>query len=452
MTSIDAPTADLLKRPPTRQAGYVLFLLMLGYVLSFFDRQLLVVLIEPISRDLNLTDTHFGLLYGFAFALFYTVVGLFFGRLVDSINRPRLLAGAIVLWSLATAACGLAGSFTELFIARMMVGVGEAALAPVAYSLIADLFDPRRRARAFSFYAMGIYLGTGVAFILGGKLVGWLGGLPPIAAPWSGETLAGWHLAFMVAAVPGLVLALALLFVRDPRPARDAAAPTAPADRSTFRTFLTHARRHWRALASHHLGFAMHTGFGYAIASWSPAFFLRHHDWSIGQIGLTLGALLLTAGPLGAIAGGVIADRLIRRGVADAYLRISALVCLAQIGAVALMVLSPDPWIGMVGAALAIMTMSMTAGPAGAALQLITPAKLRGQGGAVYTFVANLLGLSLVPLLVGLSTDFLFRREDMVGLSLLLVGAVVLTLAAAVLWSARGLFSLASSDEPAGSR
>jgi MFS family permease len=447
MPSIDAPAADALGRPVTRQAGYVLVLLMLGYVLSFFDRQLLVALIEPISRDLNLTDTHFGLLYGFAFALFYTVVGLFFGRLVDSVHRPRLLAGAIVLWSLATAACGLAGSFTELFLARMMVGVGEAALAPVAYSLIADLFDARRRARAFSFYAMGIYLGTGVAFILGGKLVGWLNGLPPISPPWGGGVLAGWHLAFMVAAVPGLLLALALLLVRDPRPAGEAAAPQA--DRSTFRNFLTHARLNWKALASHHAGFAMHTGYGYAIASWSPAFFLRHHEWPIAQVGLTLGALLLTAGPLGAILGGVIADRMLRRGIADAYLRLSAIVCLAQIGAVAVMVLAPDPWMGVVGAALAILTMGMTAGPAGAALQLITPAKLRGQGGAVYTFVANLAGLSLVPLLVGLCTDYLFHRPDLVGLSLLLVGAVVLTIGAAVLWRARSLFALPGADRPA---
>src|SRR5690606_33162553 len=125
-----ATDKGLIAPPSGLRGGYVLVLLMLGYVLSFFDRQILVMMIEPIGRDLHLTDTHFGLLYGFAFALFYTVVGLFFGRLVDSMHRPRLLAGAIILWSLATAACGLATNFTELFIARMMVGVGEAALAP----------------------------------------------------------------------------------------------------------------------------------------------------------------------------------------------------------------------------------------------------------------------------------------------------------------------------------
>jgi len=436
---MQATEKGLIPPPSSRHGGYVLVLLMLGYVLSFFDRQILVMMIEPIGRDLHLTDTHFGLLYGFAFALFYTVVGLFFGRLVDSLHRPRLLAGAIILWSLATAACGLANNFTELFIARMMVGVGEAALAPVAYSLIADLFQPQRRARAFSIYAMGIYLGTGVAFILGGKLVGWLDALPPMTLPWNGEPLAGWHLAFLIAGVPGLFLALALMFVREARPARTAATPVRGA---TFGAFVEHARRQWKALTCHHFGFAMHTGFGYAIAIWTPAFFLRHHGWSIGQVGLVLGALLLTAGPLGAIAGGSLADGWLKRGIRDAYLRIGALVCLAQLGAVALMVLSPSPLAGVIGAALAIVTMAMTAGPAGAALQQITPANLRGQAGAVYTLVANLAGLSLVPLLVGLTTDRVFADPGKVGLSLLAVGGVVLLLAAALLWLGKNRFIL----------
>ncbi|WP_278069465.1 spinster family MFS transporter [Brevundimonas sanguinis] len=433
----------LIAPPSGRHGGYVLVLLMLGYVLSFFDRQILVMMIEPIGRDLHLTDTHFGLLYGFAFAFFYTVVGLFFGRLVDSMHRPRLLAGAIILWSLATAACGLATNFTELFIARMMVGVGEAALAPVAYSLIADLFQPQRRARAFSIYAMGIYLGTGVAFILGGKLVGWLDALPPMSLPWNGEPLAGWHLAFLIAGVPGLVLALALMFVREARPARTAATPVRGA---TFGSFVEHARRHWRALTCHHFGFAMHTGYGYAIAIWTPAFFLRHHHWSIGQVGLVLGVILLTAGPLGAIAGGVLTDAWLKRGIKDAYLRVGSLICVAQLGAVALMVLSPSPILGVIGAALAIVTMAATAGPAGAALQQLTPATLRGQAGAFYTLVANLLGLSLVPLLVGLSTDRLFVDPSKVGLSLLAVGAFVLLLGAGLLWLGKDKFALRTDD------
>ncbi|MBX3477734.1 MAG: MFS transporter [Brevundimonas sp.] len=428
------PRPPLIARP-----GYVLFLLMLGYVLSFFDRQILVVLIEPVSRDLNLTDTHFGLLYGFAFALFYTVMGLFFGRLVDRFNRPRLLAICILLWSAATAACGLADTFGQLFVARMMVGVGEAALAPVAYSLIADLFEPRRRARAFSVYATGIYLGTGTAFLLGGRLVAYLDGFPNITLPLVGD-VHGWQAAFLVAGVPGIFLALALLFVRDPRGRAAADTAAEVAAQSSFKAFFAHAAARWRALACHHLGFALHTGFGYAIASWTAAFYLRVHQWSIADIGLTMGLLLLTAGPAGALSGGALADAMLKRGISDAYLRLGSWINLAQIASVALLVLSPNPFVGLIGLALAIATMSMTGGPAGAALQLVTPARLRGQAGAFYTFVSNILGLSLVPLLVALCTDHLFGDPRMVGVSLLLVGTVVLSIAAALLWIGKSAF------------
>ena len=428
--------------PPTSLAArpsYVLFLLMLGYVLSFFDRQILVVMIEPISRDLNLTDTHFGLLYGFAFALFYTVMGLFFGQLVDRFDRPRLLGLCILLWSGATAACGLANSFGELFVARMMVGVGEAALAPVAYSLIADLFEPKRRARAFSVYATGIYLGTGTAFLLGGRLVAYLDTFPNLTVPVLGE-VHGWQVAFLVAGLPGILLASALLLVRDPRGAMSRDAKTTVASESSFKAFFAHAAAHWRALACHHLGFAMHTGYGYAIASWTAAFYLRVHEWSIADIGLAMGLLLLTAGPAGALAGGALADAMLRRGISDAYLRLSTWISLTQIAAVALLVLSPNPYVGLGGLVFAVATMSATGGPAGAALQIITPARLRGQAGAFYTFIANIVGLSLIPLLVALMTDHVFSDPRKVGLSLLIVGAVVLSLSAALLWTGKKAF------------
>lgn len=418
--------------------GYLLFLLMSGYILSFFDRQILVMLIGPVSRDLGLSDTQFGLLYGFAFALFYTVVGLVFGRLVDAVNRPKILAAAIVLWSLATAACGLANDFGSLFFARMLVGVGEGALAPVAYSLIADLVEPRKRARAFSIYAMGIYLGSGIAFILGGRLIHMLDGLPPLDVPLVGP-LHGWQLGFLIAGAPGIILAAALAVVKEPPRGRYDAGPVI---KGSMRAFGAHTASRWRALLCHHLGFAMHTGFGYAIASWSVAYYTRVRGLSVAETGLILGLLLLVAGPIGALAGGSLADRLLRRGVADAYLRLGAIVCLVQALCVVLMVVAPTTPLALVATAGAIVTMGMTAGPAGAALQSITPAHFRGQAGAFYTFVANLIGLSLVPLLVALMTDHVFHDPKMVGVSLVAVGVGTLSFGAVLLWLGKGRFAI----------
>lgn len=435
-----APTVPLGGRP-----GYLLFLLTVGYLLSFFDRQILVVLLDPIKQDLHLTDTHFGLLYGFAFALFYTTLGLAIGRLVDTHNRLRILAASVLLWSLATAACGLADNFQQLFIARMLVGVGEAGLAPVAYSLLADLFGPRKRARAFSIYAMGIYLGTGTAFVLGGKLIHALQGMPPMTLPVLGD-VRGWELAFMIAGVPGLFLALALWCAHEP--ARGAHEGRKAAIKGSFPDFLRHLHQKRRALACHHIGFALHTGAGYALVSWGAAYYGRVHGWSIAQSGLALGLLVLLVGPLGTVSGGIASDRLLRLGVRNAYLAVSATVCVIQAGAVVVMVLAPNMTLALAGTAVAIFMLGMTAGPAGAALQTITPPQLRGQAGGFYTFISNLLGLSLVPLMVALLTDYVFRDEAMVGISLMWVSVAALLTGALLLWAGRRNFGVELAAGP----
>ena len=160
-------------------------LFMLAYLVSFLDRQILVLMIEPIQRDLNLTDTTFSLLHGTAFAFFYTIVGLFMGRIVDNHRRIHVIGWSIALWSLATAFCGLAKNFTTLFVARMAVGIGEAGLTPGVFSAMSDLFRPKERARAFGIYAMGIYLAPGRRFWWGASLSnGWSESRPSSCPFW----------------------------------------------------------------------------------------------------------------------------------------------------------------------------------------------------------------------------------------------------------------------------
>lgn len=146
-------------------------ILMIAYVLSFIDRQILNLLVEPIRRDLVISDTQMSLLMGLSFALFYTICGIPLGRLADTSNRRGLIAIGVLFWSAATAACGMAKLYWQFLICRIGVGVGEAALSPAAYSLIADSFPPERRATAISVYSMGVYLGSGIAFLLGGLVI-----------------------------------------------------------------------------------------------------------------------------------------------------------------------------------------------------------------------------------------------------------------------------------------
>src|SRR5712691_1532753 len=195
-------------------AWYVVLVLMVCYTLSFIDRQILSLLVGPIKRDLGITDTRVGLLQGLAFALFYTLLGLPMGRFADRGSRRNLIALGVFFWSLMTAVCSVARSFWSLFFARMGVGVGEATLAPSAFSLISDYFPRERLGTALSIYAMGIFIGSGLALIVGGTVVGAVTHLPAIDLPVLG-TIASWRLTFLIVGLPGLLVGLILYTIRE---------------------------------------------------------------------------------------------------------------------------------------------------------------------------------------------------------------------------------------------
>lgn len=419
-------------------------LLMLAYVMSFVDRQVLVMMIGPIQRDLGINDTQFSLLYGLSFGLFYAVAGLFVGRLVDSGSRVRLIAVAIGLWSIATALCGLVRGYWQLFTARVAVGIGEAGLSPGAFSLLSDMFRADKRAVAFSIYSAGIYAGTGIAYLVGGRLIDFLESIPPVELPALGA-LQSWRLAFLVVALPGVVLALAIrLFIREP--ARGAMETHEPrrdtADAATVRELFRHVRRNWRAYLGHNGGFAIHMGFGYAIGVWLPALFMRTHGLSATQTGTMLGALWLVFGPLGTMTGGVMARVLRARGNSSSEMTMGIISC-ALMGALTLVLVAvPSMWVAAPLAGFAFFAHSLPAGCNAAALQLITPPRLRGQAGALFMLVGNTVGLGLMPLLVALITDYVFADRLMVGRSLQVVALLTMPLAVVLLYRARGYFRL----------
>ncbi|MEX1033743.1 MAG: MFS transporter, partial [Cellvibrionaceae bacterium] len=212
-----ANPADEEKLPYPKEfyAWYVVLILMIVYIFSFMDRQILALLVGPIKADLDISDTQMSLLMGFSFAIFYTIFGIPIARLADSKNRVGIIAIGLATWSMFTALCGMSSKFWTLALARMGVGVGEAALSPSAYSLITDYFRPHRQALAISIYGAGIYIGSGLAYVLGGYVVGFTAGAETVALPVVGD-VKPWQSVFFMIGVPGLLFTVALLTVREP--------------------------------------------------------------------------------------------------------------------------------------------------------------------------------------------------------------------------------------------
>jgi MFS family permease len=407
--------------------------LMVAYAFSFVDRQILNLMVGPIRADLQLSDTQVSLLQGLAFALFYTFCGIPLGALADRVHRPRLIAAGVALWSLMTAACGLARSFGSLFLARVGVGIGEAALSPPAYSMIADLFSPERRGRAASVYYMGVQFGSALALLVGGPAVELLGRVGTIEVPVLG-TLAPWQAAFMVVGLPGLLVAAVIALLRDPRPGRAKPSPGGPA-RAGARTadLIAHLRRHRGAYLGHFAGFSVLSLVAYGIGAWAPSFMIRTYGWGPGKIGIFYGILTLTVGTTGVYAGGWLADWLRKRGHVDATLRA------AYYGAVAIWIpaivspLMPTDTLAMVLAVPMTFLLGFPFGVAGAAIQEITPPALRGRATALYLFSGTLIGLGAGPTVFALVTDHVFRNDQMLRYSLSLVPALLIPVAALIL-------------------
>jgi len=298
----------------------VVGLLMVAYTSSFIDRQIMSLLVDPIRADLGISDTQFSLLAGLAFSIFYSVMGLPLGWVADRMSRRMLIIVGMIAWSVMTALCGLATSFLALFIARMGVGIGEAALSPAAYSLISDHFPPERRARAISAYAMGPYLGSGLALIIGGQVIEAASGLGAVTLPLVGE-LAPWQLVFLAVGLPGIPIALLFLLVREP-----VRRGLAPQGSDTELLPFIKARRTLFLLLF--LGFSVFGIAGISYLVWIPAVFIRVHGWTAGDIGVAYGLILLLHRRLGV---GPLADaRSCRcagagRGLGDARARAAGL-------------------------------------------------------------------------------------------------------------------------------
>jgi MFS family permease len=408
-------------------AGYVTLVLLFAYTVSFIDRQVIALLVQPIKRDLGLSDAAFSMIQGFAFAIFYTGVGVFLGRIADHGNRRNLILAGVFVWVLATASGGLANSFTGLFLARIFVGAGEAALSPAAYSMLADYFPPERRGRAVGLYSSGVYIGSALAFIIGGLVIAATSQDSVVALPLLGG-VRPWQAAFVLVALPGLLVLALMLTVREPprRVDRAAAESTPVAD-------LSHVVRHLRVYAPIFIGCAVIAMITFGLTAWLPAAFIRRWGWSPGQIGPAYGAIILTCGIGGMLASGWLADMMVARGRRDAPLTLALAGTLVLIASSVAFAAAPGP--GWALAAVAVTTfflgLPVALGPV--ALQAATPGRLHGRVISIYLLLINLIGLGLGPFLVAAGTDFLFADELKVGVSLGLVSALAAVVGAGCL-------------------
>lgn len=404
----------------------VIVLLVLCTV-SFLDRQVISLMVDPIRRDLGISDFEISLLQGFAFGLFYAVFGLPIGWLVDRASRRWVIYGGVTVWSLAAAACGLAQNWLQLFAARLGVGAGEAALSPAAYSLIADMFPARRLAIAIAVFATGATIGTAAAVAIGGWIIAALGDAQFVHLPLLGD-VRPWQAVFIVTGAPGVALALLAFAMKEP--SRRGATPQT--DKAGFPELVAFLRSRWRLFGCHFVGFGCLSMIGYGIGAWTPSYLIRHFGWSPGDVGGAMALVLLAGAIPGGLISGFAVDRMFAGGRTDAHLRyfMWAMLIPLTIGVGAFFVEDAFVFLALMTVVQFVLPFS---GAASAALQIVTPNRLRGQVSSVYLFVFNMMGLGLGASLVAVFTDFVFRDPAAVGYAIASSVALLAPIAALLL-------------------
>ncbi|MFM0394981.1 spinster family MFS transporter [Paraburkholderia phytofirmans] len=411
LLEIDASVADdaAVKRP--LYPWYVLAVLLLIYGIQMLDRQVVAILLEPIRHEFGLDDKQLGLLGSLSFALAYAVTCVPLGIAADRIARKHLLSAVLVVWSLFTAVSGLAHSFWQLLLARIVVGGAESGNNPAAMSLLADYFGPRNRATAVGIYFLGSSLGLFGGFLIGGTI-----------AP-----VYGWRAALLVAGVPGLILAaLLLLTVREPQ--RGALDSVDREQNAEMRSSLKDVLRWIWSQRSARLLVATNISTSFTVAgfiTWMASFLIRSHGMDAHAVGLSLGFGLGTAIAIGSVAGGMLADR-VGRSKARFRTMLIGLCVLASVPvfATALIVSDARLAIGLLSIACALNAMQY--GPTYSLLLTLVPSHMRATSNSVVFFLSNFVGYGVGPFVVGVLSDAMVH--SFAGESLRISLGTVLTL------------------------
>lgn len=413
-----------------RHGWYTVFVLALVAMLGQIDRSAISLMVQPMKRDLHLSDTEVSLLIGFAFTFFYAIFGPPISRIADRGFRKGVIAASLSVWSAGTALCGLAQNFWGFFAARAIVGGAESGSSPASLSIIADVVPRNRLPRAFAIYNAGIMGGMALSMVLGGLLLGAMAHIEPFHVPVVGQ-IRNWQLVFVVLGLPGLlVAALLMLTVREP--ARGANhRPNGYPLREVFAFLSANRRMHVPML----LGVLLSSIQSFGMLAWGPAFYERTYGWGPEIAGPLLGGVNLGCSLLGLVIGARLAEWYAER-TDEANLRVLFLAYVLSLPFAAAAPLMPTPQLALALSGLGGVLAGM-GGPAyNSALQLSTPVQMRGQINALYLFTIAAVGGGLGPLIVALITDFVAQSEDLlryvlVGFRLILgpIDAILILLA-----------------------
>lgn len=397
---------DTREYPSSGYAWYMVALLTVAYILSYIDRYVLGLLIEPIKAEMALTDFQISLLLGLFFSITYALLGLPLGWLADRRRRTWIVAAGVGLWSLATAMTGAAKNFTHIALARAGVGIGEATLSPCAMSMISDSFPAAKRGRPIAFYTAALSLGAGAASLLAAKVLDWAERNAGLVLPFFGEVSA-WQLVFITVGLPGLLIAVLFLFLREPaRQERKAAAGDA-----RFVDMLRYVRDHWPVYVGIVMLVSVMTVTAYSQGFYAPMF-ERTWGWAGKTYAFWNGVVLLAVGPLTVNIAGYLSDKLYGLGRRDGPLLIVMMGVLVLVPTAALIPLMPGPKMAMVLIGVNTVGIAMASATGATALLNVTPGQIRGQTVALYYMSISFAGM-IGPLAVGFLSDNVFGTDNL---------------------------------------
>ncbi|WP_336950294.1 MFS transporter [Sphingobium aromaticivastans] len=411
--------ADSQAQPGLGSAWWMVAVLFGLYVLSWVDRLIVSMLVTPIKAHLLLSDVQISMITSTSFAIFYAIFGLPLGWASDRFSRRWIIFGGVVIWGVATTACGFAQSYEALLIGRIFVGIGEAALLPAAYSLIADAFPSHLLTRATSTFQTAGKVGSATAFALGGVAIAFATAHSGIHIPFHGPAQP-WQLVMMMVGVPGILLALLLFTFPDPGRRRTPGTAANGEQKGLIKAFVT---QNWKLLALMLVGTSALAMCGYSMTNWVPAYIERHFGWKPVQYGFAL-SLMNIVSAVSLVVNGWIVDRLFARGMKDAHLRFYGWLILGFLPVIAYMFFATNPYVFLACYCVAQFITVPFMVYVCSVMGLIAPATIRSRMLASFLFVFTILGQGAGPAIVAALTQYVFHDEGALGQSL----AVVVTI------------------------
>ncbi len=395
-----------------RDARVALAVLTAINFLNYIDRYVMASVFEPIKRDLHFSDTQLGLISS-AFMIVYSLTSPAFGRMGDLYRRKYLIAGGVALWSFATAGAGLARTFWQMFVPRSVVGLGEASYATIAPGIITDFYEEERRGRALAVFYAAIPVGTALGYVLGGELA----------------SAFGWRAAFWVVGLPGLLIALLALAIREPKRGateKSSGESDEPAP-SLLATYRLLGRNRTYVVVT--IGFVAYTFALGGLAIWAPSFLQRQHGMSTARANDIFGGMTVVSGFLGTFVGGFLGDYLLRY-TRNSYLWISGLCMFAVAPVAAIGLTAENPYVYLPAIFMAEFFLFLNTGPLNAVVLGCVSARIRATAMAVNIFFIHVLGDAISPSIIGVVSDrFGLYRGVMVTPVMMLLSGVILLLA-----------------------